>query len=96
MASDGRKLPLDASRITFDELAHWQSPTTGARYPSRWRIAIPEHDLELNVESAAPNQELLLAIRYWEGAVRVHGTSAGHPVTGVGYAELTGYAEAGQ
>lgn len=47
--------------------------------------------LELSVESAAPNQELLLAIRYWEGAVRVHGRSAGRSVAGVGYAELTGY-----
>ena len=52
--------------------------------------------LELSIESAAPNQELLLAIRYWEGAVRVHGRSAGRPVAGVGYAELTGYPGAGK
>ena len=92
VASDGRKLPLDTDRIALDELAHWQSPATGARYPSRWQIAIPEHALELTVEPAAPNQELLLTIRYWEGAVRVRGLSQGQPITGVGYVELTGYA----
>jgi predicted secreted hydrolase len=93
VASDGRKLALDADRIALDALAHWQSPATGTRYPSRWHIAIPEHALELSLEPAAPNQELLLAIRYWEGAVRAHGVSAGRPVAGVGYAELTGYGE---
>jgi predicted secreted hydrolase len=31
-------------------------------------------------------------LAYWEGSVRVTGTSAGKPVTGQGYVELTGYA----
>jgi predicted secreted hydrolase len=96
IANDGRKLPLDTDRITLDELAHWQSPATGARYPSRWHIAIPEHALELSVEPAAPSQELLLAIRYWEGAVRARGLSRGRPIAGVGYVELTGYATGGR
>jgi ABC-type lipoprotein export system ATPase subunit len=39
------------------------------------------------------DQELNLSFRYWEGAVRVSGTRAGSQVTGVGYVELTGYAE---
>ena len=33
-----------------------------------------------------------MGFRYWEGAVEVRGTSAGRPVTGRGYVELTGYA----
>jgi hypothetical protein len=30
-------------------------------------------------------------VAYWEGSVRVSGTSAGQPVSGQGYVELTGY-----
>jgi predicted secreted hydrolase len=28
---------------------------------------------------------------YWEGAVRVSGTSTGVPISGLGYLEMTGY-----
>jgi predicted secreted hydrolase len=31
-------------------------------------------------------------VRYWEGSVRVRGTSGAVPVAGRGYVELTGYA----
>lgn len=30
---------------------------------------------------------------YWEGEVIVEGTRAGEPVAGLGYVELTGYAD---
>ena len=40
-----------------------------------------------------PDQELPLSIRYWEGAVSVTGTVSGEPAAGLGYVELTGYAE---
>ena len=32
-------------------------------------------------------------VTYWEGAIEGAGTSGGTPVTGLGYMELTGYAE---
>ena len=37
------------------------------------------------------DQELDLSVRYWEGAVQINGSRAGQPVSGYGYAELTGY-----
>jgi len=40
------------------------------------------------------DQELDLAVRYWEGAVRVEGTADGRPLGGSGYVELVGYAAA--
>ena len=59
----------------------------GARHfegPRRW---------DLTVTPMIPGQELDLAFRYWEGAVRVRGTGeGGAPVRGRGYVELTGYA----
>ena len=74
-------------------LERWSSPVDGASYPSRWRLAIPDRDLELEVLPLLPNQELNLAFRYWEGAVRVRGSARGRRVEGRGYVELTGYAE---
>ena len=32
-------------------------------------------------------------VTYWEGAIESMGTSGGKPITGLGYMELTGYAE---
>jgi len=44
-----------------------------------------------------PDQELRTTkstqITYWEGAVEVEGRSGNAQVTGMGYVELTGYAE---
>ena len=42
------------------------------------------------------DQELDLAVRYWEGAVEVEGTGAGAPIRGAGYVELVGYARAAE
>jgi len=72
-------------------LAQWVSPRDGARYPARWRLRVPSESLDLTVEPLLPDQELLLSVRYWEGAVRVTGTTLGRPVAGYGYVELTGY-----
>jgi predicted secreted hydrolase len=68
----------------------WQSPH-GARYPIRWHLSIPGMALEIDAAALVPDQELDLALRYWEGAVRLSGTRAGRPVGGYGYVELTGY-----
>ena len=70
----------------------WSSPRGGATYPSRWRITIPSESLDLEIVPRLPDQELALAVRYWEGAVQVNGQSAGHPIGGAGYVELVGYA----
>jgi predicted secreted hydrolase len=47
--------------------------------------------MRLSVRSALPDQEMTTSFRYWEGAVVVAGESNGKPVSGKGYAELTGY-----
>ncbi len=94
VAPDGvsRRLPPDA--WTVDVTARWRSPD-GATYPSAWRVRIPGAGLDLTVRSRVPDQEWRTSFRYWEGTVRVEGTGPGGPVGGLGYAELTGYAEGG-
>lgn len=92
VGSDGAAHPLAAAAFEVETLATWESPRDGSRYPARWRVSIPAAGLDLDVAPALADQELDLAVRYWEGAVRLRGTADGQPVTGLGYVELTGYA----
>ena len=94
ISADGstRRLTRDAVQIAV--LSHWQSPLDETRYPSRWRMDIESEGLSLNIKPYLANQELTLSVRYWEGAVQVKGRSFGHPVSGNGYVELTGYGRA--
>lgn len=82
---------LDASAARLRATGSWTSPKSGISWPSGWRLTLPDANLDLTLEPILKNQELNLAFRYWEGAVRVEGIADGRPVTGWGYAELTGY-----
>lgn len=90
---DGTVRVLTSDDCLIEVLHHWQSPRSGIRYPSGWRIRIPIEYLELEVIPHIADQELDVSIRYWEGAVRVQGRAQQQPVAGHGYVELTGYAD---
>jgi predicted secreted hydrolase len=93
VALDGTTRPLSATDATIEVLQHWQSPRSGVRYPSRWRVTVPSADLRLEVVPRLADQELIVGTRYWEGAVTIQGTAAGRPIAGAGYVELVGYGE---
>jgi predicted secreted hydrolase len=88
-----RHLPREAFEVRA--LSSWSSPRTGARYPSRWRLAVPGEGIDLLLEPTLEDQELVVGtmggLTYWEGSVRVSGRSRGRAVAGRGYVELTGY-----
>jgi predicted secreted hydrolase len=92
VAADGssRRLGLEDFRVEVRET--WASPRDGTRYPSRWRVTVPSEALELELTPRLADQELRLAVRYWEGAVRIDGRAGGRPLGGAGYVELVGYA----
>ena len=90
---DGSFRPLSAGDVGIETLDHWKSPSSGARYPSRWRLRVPSEGIDLEVVPRVADQELRTFVRYWEGAVSVRGDSRGKPVEGEGYVELTGYGE---
>jgi predicted secreted hydrolase len=83
---------LAAQAVRITDTAHWRS-ADGVRYPSAWRIAVPQLALAAEITPVLADQELHTTPRYWEGAVDVHGTRAGQALEGQGYVELVGYAE---
>jgi predicted secreted hydrolase len=90
---DGSTRHLTSDDFTITVTARWESPGSGAVYPSGWTASVPAADLRLEIMPYLADQELDLSIRYWEGAVRITGQRAGRAVTGSGYVEMTGYAE---
>ena len=90
---DGTVLALSAQDFQMQPLDYWRSERSGARYPVRWRIQVPELELELTLTAMVEDQENPFNVVYWEGAVRVEGTRRGSPLGGYGYLEMTGYAE---
>ena len=92
--ADGTTRRLGPDDVRVEVQGVWRSPETDARYPARWRLRVPTEDLDLVVEPLLAAQEMRTSFTYWEGAVRVEGTSGGRPISGQGYVELTGYASA--
>jgi len=88
---DGSFRILSADDAAIQVLGSWKSPSSGARYPSRWRMRVPPEGIDLEIVPRVADQELRASVRYWEGAVAVRGTSRREPVEGGGYVELTGY-----
>ncbi|QRK10025.1 carotenoid 1,2-hydratase [Archangium violaceum] len=90
----GEPVHLSREDVRLEVLDTWTSPSSGATYPARWRLAVPSHALTLELTPALANQELPLTVHYWEGAVRLSGSHEGRPLDGRGYVELTGYGDA--
>jgi predicted secreted hydrolase len=89
--ADNSKISLKEHDVTIKTLNSWKSPHSKITYPSRWHLAVPGQNLEVEVNPLINNQELNVSYRYWEGAVSVNGTKNGKPISGQGYVELTGY-----
>jgi len=94
---DGTSRHLRLEEFRIQVLGTWKSRKTGGRYPARWRILVPQSSIDLTVTPTVSDQELTTQessrVTYWEGSVKVKGKYDGKGVTGVGYVELTGYAE---
>lgn len=94
---DGRVIHLVREDFSIESKRSWTSPRTGAVYPLDWEITLKEFDVVLRVREMMKNQELVTdrstRITYWEGAVDITGRFGGTVVRGLGYVEMTGYAE---
>lgn len=98
IAPNGTATHLTAEDFVVTPMGSWVSPHTNAEYPAAWRIEIPGRGWQLELTPSLPDQELdtraTTGTIYWEGEVEVSGSVAGNSVTGLGYVELTGYADA--
>lgn len=75
----------------------WVSPATKTAYPLAWRVQIREKRIDLRINAAARNQEMVFGpIKYWEGPTGVSGSVRGRAVRGVGFMELVGWNEGGE
>ncbi len=96
ISAQGEPVQLSGKQIVIKSSSTWKSPNTGAVYPARWSVEIPDLSLNLVIEPLIPDQELAATrstgVVYWEGAIAVKGTKEGSSITGKGYVELTGYA----
>jgi predicted secreted hydrolase len=94
---DGTYQHLPKKEFQIDVLKQWKSQKSGAVYPSKWNIKIPGHQIELTLTPTVKDQELITRestrVTYWEGSVKVEGKYQGDSIKGMGYVELTGYAE---
>jgi predicted secreted hydrolase len=88
---DGTASTLARDDAVVEVFDRWKSPATGARYPIRWRLRVPAHDIDLEVRALLADAELdgsaTTGVIYWEGPVAASGSSSGE-----GYVEMTGYA----
>lgn len=87
---NGHKENLTAHDVQLTVLKNWNSPND-IRYPSQWQLQIPAKKLDIHIIPRVVAQEWTGRFRYWEGAVYCRGNFGSDQVTGVGYAELTGY-----
>ena len=80
---------LNNDDFVITNLDHWKSNISGTKYPSKWRIKIPDQEIDITVMPYFRNQEFNAVVRYWEGATSVKGVSNNRDVTGSGYVEIT-------
>jgi predicted secreted hydrolase len=95
--ADGAYQHLSKKEFQIEVLKQWKSEKSKAIYPSEWKLNVPDHQIELTLSPTVKNQELVTKestrVTYWEGSVKVEGKYQGNPIKGMGYVELTGYAE---
>jgi predicted secreted hydrolase len=91
VAANGATTHLTETDFSMRPFRSWRSPLDGTAYPVDWQVEVPRLELSIAVTAAFDAQELDVAVRYWEGAVRVAAPRAGRQVSGRGYLEMTGY-----
>ena len=93
----GNPRHLTKNDFRVDVLNSWKSPRSQAVYPVHWRVAVFPLAIQLTAKANLSNQEMqtrtTTGVTYWEGSISINGSVGKHPVKGLGYAELTGYAQ---
>jgi predicted secreted hydrolase len=89
IGADGDPIVLSVDELRLTATDYWTSPGTGARYPIRWRLEIPDYDLELELLPEMEDQEGYEWMSFWAGPVRALGGE--RESLGSGFVQLYGY-----
>ncbi|MGM0986682.1 MAG: lipocalin-like domain-containing protein [Pseudomonadota bacterium] len=84
----GETTPLEDDSLVLEPLA--TSAVAGRELPTRWRLQLPDQDLDLIVETPHADRWMATTVSYWEGEVIARDRRSDEPL-GEGYLEMTGY-----
>lgn len=79
--------------VTFTPKRPWTSKRTFHAYPTSWQLTAPSLGLDLEIDAAFEDQELITVISkpaFWEGRCQARGTFEGRAVSGLAYVERSG------
>jgi predicted secreted hydrolase len=93
IGAEGSTRSFRRREIRLEPLAHWHSRLDGTGYPVRWRLELPDEQLEIEIRALLDGQELELATPVWSGVVEVSGRSGNRSASGWGHLELRGYTD---
>ena len=82
--ADGQTTALPNGSVTFTALE--SSEIAQRKVPIRWRVKLPNNDMDIEVSALTPKAWMGTSFEYWEGPITISGSH-----TGRGYLELTGY-----
>ncbi|MBP6632051.1 MAG: polyprenyl synthetase family protein [Kofleriaceae bacterium] len=90
--ADGQR--REVRDVVFEPGTTWTSARTFHAYPVQWRVRAPSIGLDLTVDAAFADQELITVISkpaFWEGRCQARGTLGGRVVAGAAYIERSGF-----
>ncbi|MEK7728841.1 MAG: lipocalin-like domain-containing protein [candidate division KSB1 bacterium] len=95
LMSPGKSATLPFGAFEARPREWWRSPATGGKYPLVWELQVGEYDLRVTapVREQELDTRLTTGVIYWEGYIAVSGKKKTQPITGLGYLEMTGYAQ---
>ncbi|MEO0831234.1 MAG: lipocalin family protein, partial [Pseudomonadota bacterium] len=82
--ADGSPTPYPDGAFRADPL-EWHR-VADRDLPVRWRVALPDRGVDVDVGALNPNAWMDTSIAYWEGPISIDGSHQGR-----GYLEMTGY-----
>jgi len=85
ISAQGQAQALLGEQIQLTALA-WSKQENGKSLPTRWRVQVPNHGVDVQVDALEPKAWMHTSFPYWEGPVRLSGSGEGR-----GYLEMTGY-----
>jgi predicted secreted hydrolase len=92
IAKNGSKVNIQKKSVNLEVLE--TKVVDGRKLPLRWRVSIPEYDIDLTIEPLHDEQFISGALPYWEGVIFAFDSkddSQARQQVGRGYMELMGY-----